>query len=184
MDTCKAGYAFAIVQYQSCWCSDYIPAQITTTSSCNVDCPGFPPEKCGSLSAGLFGYIALSKSPSGTLGAASSSPSSSSSAEAAVSSAQVVSNPSSAMAPSSFSFPNQASSPTSTTAASKPLSAAFLGPVFFAPKVLSTVKISSLTTLLTSFAQDSSPDPSPVTVQRTITASPSILVSYVSIVRF
>ena len=72
-DTCKANYAFAIVQYQSCWCSNYAPAQTTSTGSCSENCPGYPYENCGSQSGSLFGYIALNKSPSGTLGVSSTS---------------------------------------------------------------------------------------------------------------
>ena len=71
--TCQANYAFAIVQYTSCWCSNYVPADTFSVSSCGKQCPGYPPENCGDQQAGLFGYIALSKSPSGTIGAATSS---------------------------------------------------------------------------------------------------------------
>ena len=95
-DTCLAQYAFAILQGSNCWCSNYVPSDTTSTSSCDEDCPGYPSDKCGSESAGLFGYIALSISPSGTIGAASSSSSSSSSSFtssiAAPSTVQVVSN--------------------------------------------------------------------------------------------
>ena len=70
---CMQNYAFAVVQFQRCWCSNYIPANQASVGSCNDDCPGFPDEQCGNLDQGLFGYIALSKSPSGTLGAASPS---------------------------------------------------------------------------------------------------------------
>lgn len=69
--TCLSSYAFAILQGSSCWCSDYIPADTTFTSSCDEHCPGFPSDTCGSTSSGLFGYIALNKSPSGTAGASS-----------------------------------------------------------------------------------------------------------------
>lgn len=63
---CIQQYAFAILQDQNCWCSNYIPA--TTTTGCSLSCPGYPFEKCGG--EGLYGYIALGKvAPSGTLGA-------------------------------------------------------------------------------------------------------------------
>lgn len=179
---CNDNYAFAIVQYQQCWCSDYVPAETTSISSCGEDCPGFPDEKCGSLSAGLFGYVALSKSPSGTLGAASSSPSISSPTEAAESSTQVVSNPSPGVALASSSSPAQASSSASSTIAPQPPSTPFLGPSIFSPIFIFTTQISPLTHVLTSFLQNSSPDPSPVTVQTTVTALPSIKV--VSVVCF
>ena len=71
-DECS-GYAFAIVQYKSCWCSNYAPGDTTSTGSCNVNCPGYPYEQCGDQSAGLYGYIALGPSPQGTQGGAASS---------------------------------------------------------------------------------------------------------------
>lgn len=179
---CRDNYAFAIVQYQNCWCSNYIPAETTSISSCNEHCPGFPAENCGSSSAGLFGYVALSKSPSGTLGAASSSSSISRSIEPAESSTQVVSNPSSGVALASSSSPAQASSSASSAIASQPPSTPFLGSSLFSPIFIFTTQISSLTFVLTSFLQSSSPDPSPVTVQRTVTALPSIEI--VSVVCF
>jgi cell wall integrity and stress response component len=66
-DFCRAkGYAFAIVQYQSCWCSNFVPDASTTVSTgrCDMVCPGFGDETCGA--SGLFGYIALGRAPSGT----------------------------------------------------------------------------------------------------------------------
>ncbi|KAI1172395.1 hypothetical protein F4777DRAFT_516048 [Nemania sp. FL0916] len=61
-------YALAIVQYQDCWCSDFVPAKSSQvdTDKCNEICPGYKYESCGA--DGLFGYIALSASPSGTAG--------------------------------------------------------------------------------------------------------------------
>lgn len=72
-DTCLANYAFAIVQGQNCWCSNYAADDVTSLWSCNEPCPGYPYEYCGSTSAGLFGYIALDNAPSGTLGLSTSS---------------------------------------------------------------------------------------------------------------
>ncbi|MCJ1428378.1 hypothetical protein MMC29_006287 [Sticta canariensis] len=178
---CRDNYAFAIVQYQHCWCSDYIPAETTSIGSCDEDCPGFPAERCGSSSAGLFGYIALSKSPSGTLGVASSSSSIDSSTEAAESSTQVVSNPSPGVASASSSSPAEASSSASSAIASQPPSTPFFGSSLSSPITIFTNQISSLTFVLTSFLQSSSPDPSPVTVQRTVTALPSIEIVSVSL---
>ena len=71
--TCEGSYAFAIVQATDCWCSNFAPADTVPVSSCGVQCPFYPPENCGDQQKGLFGYIALSKSPSGTVGAATSS---------------------------------------------------------------------------------------------------------------
>lgn len=77
--TCAANYAFAVVQYQKCWCSNYIPSSQVSVGGCNQDCPGFPSEKCGNTDEGLFGYIALNKQPLGVAGASSSLQSSTSS---------------------------------------------------------------------------------------------------------
>ncbi|KAF2400778.1 hypothetical protein EJ06DRAFT_521476 [Trichodelitschia bisporula] len=72
-DKCQNdGWALAVVQDKSCWCSNYIPADQHPITSCDLSCPGFPAENCGSVDNGLFGYIALSKSPSGTRGVAGS----------------------------------------------------------------------------------------------------------------
>jgi hypothetical protein len=76
-DTCIANYAFAVVQGDNCWCSNYVPSNQQSVSKCNEACPGYPAESCGS-SGGLFGYIALNIKPSGTAGASSSSAKSSS----------------------------------------------------------------------------------------------------------
>ncbi|KAE9983865.1 hypothetical protein BLS_003523 [Venturia inaequalis] len=78
-DTCLASYAFAIVQGQNCWCSNYAPAAQGSTSKCNTPCPGFPDELCGNSDQSLYGYISLNVAPSGTLGVASSSTAASSS---------------------------------------------------------------------------------------------------------
>ncbi|KAA8570019.1 hypothetical protein EYC84_002356 [Monilinia fructicola] len=56
---------------QDCWCSDYVPGTTTSTSDCNNPCPGYPDDSCGGDDT--FGYMALTKSPSGTKGATSAS---------------------------------------------------------------------------------------------------------------
>lgn len=71
-DYCQADYAFAIVQWKNCWCSNYIPRDQQSTGNCNQQCPGYPGDLCGNQGQGLYGYIALSKAPSGTAGAISS----------------------------------------------------------------------------------------------------------------
>ncbi|KAI9676185.1 MAG: hypothetical protein M1817_000930 [Caeruleum heppii] len=71
-DTCKNSYAFAVVQGNACWCSNYVPGSTTSGGKCNEKCPGYPSEKCGSSSDGLYGYIALNRAPSGTQGGSSS----------------------------------------------------------------------------------------------------------------
>lgn len=70
---CQGQYAFAIVQWQNCWCSNYIPADQGDTGDCNQSCPGYPQESCGNEDMGMYGYIQLSNEPSGTLGGSSSS---------------------------------------------------------------------------------------------------------------
>ncbi|TQS38551.1 hypothetical protein Golomagni_00940 [Golovinomyces magnicellulatus] len=61
---CIQDFAFAILQDQNCWCSNYIPP--TTTTGCTLKCPGYPFESCGGDE--LYEYIALGNvSPSGTL---------------------------------------------------------------------------------------------------------------------
>lgn len=78
---CAANYAFAVVQYQQCWCSNYAPADQLDVSQCSQPCPGYPDESCGDKDNGLYGYIKLNLSPSGTLGSGSSSSSTSSAAQ-------------------------------------------------------------------------------------------------------
>lgn len=66
-DQCSADYAFAVLQGDDCWCSDYIPASQTDVSDCDSSCPGYPSDTCGNPDEGLYGYIAMaSVSPSGT----------------------------------------------------------------------------------------------------------------------
>lgn len=172
-DTCKATYAFAVVQYKQCWCSDYIPADTTDVGSCDEDCPGFPSDKCGSLAKGLFGYIALSKEPSGTLGAARSSSSSSE---------QLVSSQSPGRPFPSSSFTDLVPSYVTTAAESSLSLAPFLGSLDLLPISASRAYLSSETPFLTSFVQSSVSNPDLVTVQRTVTASPSVKISIISLV--
>ncbi|KAF2215344.1 hypothetical protein CERZMDRAFT_56923 [Cercospora zeae-maydis SCOH1-5] len=73
-DTCMAEYAFAVVQFQQCWCTNVAPGDTTSVSDCSEDCPGYPAEKCGNTARGLYGYIALNKSPTSTAGGSSPSP--------------------------------------------------------------------------------------------------------------
>lgn len=60
-DACRsAGYSIAIVQYQSCWCSDSVPEDTVSVSNCDVACPGYAQELCGNSDEGLYGYIVVS----------------------------------------------------------------------------------------------------------------------------
>ncbi|KAI1132494.1 hypothetical protein F5Y10DRAFT_261205 [Nemania abortiva] len=72
-DFCVDDYAFSILQGHYCWCSNYVPATSSQvdTDKCDDSCPGWKPDTCGA--DGLFGYIALDKSPSGTADASSAS---------------------------------------------------------------------------------------------------------------
>ncbi|KAF2973432.1 hypothetical protein GQX73_g58 [Xylaria multiplex] len=65
-------YAFAILQAHDCWCSNYVPAKSSQVDSdeCDDVCPGWKYDTCGA--DGLYGYIALDTSPSGTADAGSS----------------------------------------------------------------------------------------------------------------
>ena len=69
-DRCKerGNYAFAVIRYKDCWCSDYIPADQSDVSDCSETCPGFPSEKCGNEDEGLYLYLKLDGTPSGTAG--------------------------------------------------------------------------------------------------------------------
>uniref|UniRef100_A0A093VAM9 Cell wall integrity and stress response component 4 n=1 Tax=Talaromyces marneffei PM1 TaxID=1077442 RepID=A0A093VAM9_TALMA len=57
---CNADYAFAVLQGQNCWCSNYIPASTVNVSECDTSCPGYPADLCGNTDKGYFGYIAMS----------------------------------------------------------------------------------------------------------------------------
>lgn len=80
LETCQADYAFAVVQYKSCWCTNYVPADQASVGDCDSPCPGYPDDLCGNADKGLFGYIAMNKvQPSGTSGAPGSTGSATSS---------------------------------------------------------------------------------------------------------
>ncbi|THX18688.1 WSC-domain-containing protein [Aureobasidium pullulans] len=100
---CAASYAFAIVQYQQCWCSNYAPADQLDVSECSQPCPGYPDESCGDKDNGLYGYIKLNLSPSGTQGSASSSSATSSAAPSSTEQSTPTSSSSPSSAPASSS---------------------------------------------------------------------------------
>ena len=187
--TSCAGYAFAVVQGKSCWCSNYIPADTTSAGSCSVACPGYPYESCGNESAGLFGYVALGKAPLGTQGASPSSPPSSpvevssdtqviQQTQATSPTAPVVST-NSLFEPSSgpFNLPVLASSARSIAPVLRPSL-----PLTRSSTLIPSSSISFQTHILTQSVQNNSPNLSPVTVQDTVTASQSVEISYVSTV--
>ncbi|KAG0646879.1 Cell wall integrity and stress response component 4 [Hyphodiscus hymeniophilus] len=74
---CVENWAFAILQESDCYCSNEAPGITTSVSDCNFQCPGYPNDLCGS-SNGLFGYLALTKSPTATVGGSSATTSSTS----------------------------------------------------------------------------------------------------------
>ncbi|KAL2754252.1 hypothetical protein ACRALDRAFT_2043288 [Sodiomyces alcalophilus JCM 7366] len=68
-------FAFAIVQYQSCWCSNVEPGKSSLGSvdeDCAAQCPGYPSESCGSR-PGWYGYMRLVRQPTSTLAESTSS---------------------------------------------------------------------------------------------------------------
>jgi len=206
-ETCKADYAFAIIQGNTCWCSNYVPADTVSSGSCDEQCPGYPSEHCGSSSKGLFGYVALNNSPSGTAGGTSSTQSSSNpSSDPSSTSATsiVVSNRSSAGALTSSSPPPipTATSSSSLASALGPFQSfglfsslgrsSYLRPSSLGPSTSSQLsslsqssspQVPSTFLILTTSIQTSSASPSAVTVLETVTASPLVETSIVSIVR-
>ncbi|KAF2862449.1 hypothetical protein K470DRAFT_212791 [Piedraia hortae CBS 480.64] len=115
ISTCQAQYAYAILQWQNCWCSNYAPADQTDLGDCSQNCPGYPSDKCGNKEKGLYGYLKLNKAASGT-GGASVSPSSSkaSSSDTTTQLITSTSSPSSTLATTTAS-PTPSSSSSSST---------------------------------------------------------------------
>lgn len=76
----EQSYALAILNYQTCWCSDLVPdpAVQVPTSECSTPCPGYPSDLCGGGSGSnlLYGYLANpAVRPSGTSPVAAAKPS-------------------------------------------------------------------------------------------------------------
>lgn len=67
---CRAAYAYAVINYKDCWCSNYAPEAQDSANSCDGTCPGYPSEICGSNSGDRFVYFAMGNKPSGTKGGA------------------------------------------------------------------------------------------------------------------
>lgn len=200
--TCRSDYAFAVIQGFSCWCSDYIPADTTSTEDCSDTCPGFGTESCGSTSKDLYVYLPLVKPPSGTQGAASST---------AESSSEVVSNPhfqgtpivsspmaSSAISSISFAITMTRSSASSSTSSFPSLDSGSTPPVSLPPLPIirwtftpspshllsSSDVISSASPILTIISlQSISAETSLITVSETVTISPSAEITPTTTVR-
>ncbi|KAI5777690.1 hypothetical protein EDC01DRAFT_623737, partial [Geopyxis carbonaria] len=71
-EKCRSSYAFAILQGDSCWCSNYAPGSDSGTG-CDESCPGYPANKCGNTEKALYAYLSLTKSPSGTMSSSTES---------------------------------------------------------------------------------------------------------------
>lgn len=69
-DKCVGKYAYAVLQYQECWCSNEKPSDTVSLESCDQQCPGYPDQNCGSKDAGLFGYVPLEGGDSASSAAA------------------------------------------------------------------------------------------------------------------
>lgn len=189
--TACSGFAFAIVQDQDCWCSNYAPADTTSTGNCSEACPGYPYENCGSASSGLFGYIALSKAPSGTIGASpststTSTPTSTTTPTPTTTTSDTVHAVSTQPLPSgplgTVSSLEATFSSTSSTFSVVPTVLPATGLLTAIPSAASPL-ISHVLTSSSQTTSSSDPSPDPVTVQDTVTESPSVSVSFVSIVR-
>lgn len=62
-DNC-VGYAFAIVNDDDCYCSNFMPSEVVDLSDCYIECSGYPIEYCGGED--YYGYIELGEA-SGTI---------------------------------------------------------------------------------------------------------------------
>ena len=193
-ETACSGFAFAVVQSQNCWCSNYAPADTTSISDCSEACPGYPYENCGSVSSGLFGYVALGTAPAGTIGASTSTSatptptptSTSTSSTPTPTTSNTVQAVSTQPLPGgpfgTISFPEAPSPSTSGTPPVPPTVLPTFGSLTAIPSAVSTL----ISYVLTSSSQSTSlpdPSPDPVTVQETVTKSQSVSISFVSIVR-
>lgn len=192
-DTCKASYAFAVVQDANCWCSNYAPSDTVDVGSCSETCPGYGFEQCGSLSEGLYGYVALNNRPSGTIGPSTSSSSIPTSASTP-SSTPIPSSYQSVVSVQTVSSPSPTRSMTDlqqslasilyftsiTDMVQPPTS--FVGS-FFSSLTLTTTSMARFGSRFDSYLQTIPSTPEPVTVEQTVTAKPSVVISVVSIVR-
>ncbi|KAK6343061.1 hypothetical protein TWF718_008437 [Orbilia javanica] len=58
-DHCVKDYAFGIVLWQNCWCSNYPPIELKDLDDCQDSCPGYPDDRCGNRTANYYNYIEL-----------------------------------------------------------------------------------------------------------------------------
>ncbi|KAL8887355.1 MAG: hypothetical protein Q9192_006343, partial [Flavoplaca navasiana] len=139
----------------------------------------YPFEQCGS--GENFGYIALGKAPSGTIGANQDQAPASSPPEVSTSISQVVSSPvPPRLTPTSFSSLVRPSSSTSVLAVEQLSTEISFGLSSTFKQFSNTASYYSMFTILTTSVQ-TPPTPDPVTVQQTVTASPYVEISLVSL---
>ncbi|KAI7356953.1 hypothetical protein KC320_g1948 [Hortaea werneckii] len=158
-------YAFAIVQWQDCWCSNYIPANQQSVGDCNQDCPGYPDNKCGNEDKGLYGYLPISgNEPSGTAGAGSSSEASSTSASTSTELVSTTSSPSTSTIVSSSLDPSTTSSDSFASSEATAVSTVISTSIAVITSTQEPSTESSRTSELTSsVAQSSTETPTPET---------------------
>jgi len=113
---CAQDYAVAIMQWQGCWCSNYLPADQVPVSECNEPCPAWKSDHCGNQTLGLFGYMTLNLQPSGT--ASNSNPLASSTLQPSTTAEPTSQTTSSSEAISTTSTISSTPSPSSTTTSS------------------------------------------------------------------
>ncbi|KAK3671981.1 hypothetical protein LTR78_008156 [Recurvomyces mirabilis] len=170
-------YAFAIVQYQNCWCSNYTPSNQQNTGSCSEKCPGYPDDLCGNSNAGLFSYLKANGNPSGTAGGSSSqasstySPPSSSAPPSTQPSSTSQSQPTS-YSQTSSTVPSSTSSPPSPTS-SPPSSTSSTSTTAAPVPVAVTTKASSLESTTTY-------TPTPITSVQTVMISGAVVTQTVT----
>ncbi|KAF6239820.1 hypothetical protein HO173_002366 [Letharia columbiana] len=169
--TACSGFAFAVVQNQNCWCSNYSPADTTSTGNCSEACPGYPYENCGSASSGLFGYVALGNAPSGTIGASTSTSTTSTPTP----------TPTTTPTPIPTPAPTPTTSDTLQAVSTQPLPGVPLGTTS-SPEATSSSTSSTPSVLSTVLPTTGPPTAIPSAANpETVTESPSVSISFVSI---
>ncbi|KAI7343256.1 hypothetical protein KC354_g15772 [Hortaea werneckii] len=158
-------YAFAIVQWQDCWCSNYAPANQQSIGDCDQYCPGYDYENCGNEDKGLYGYLPISgNEPSGTAGSGSSSEASSTSASTSTELVSTTSSPSTSTVVSSSPDPTTTSSDSFASSETTAVSTVISTSVAVITSTQEPSTESSRTSELTSFvAQSSTEAPTPET---------------------
>ncbi|KAL5614841.1 hypothetical protein BROUX41_004922 [Berkeleyomyces rouxiae] len=125
--------AYAIVQYQYCWCSNVAPGSnsLVDDSNCDTQCPGYS-EWCGSRSNHLYGYVEIGPLPVSTMDAStstseSSTSTSTSSTPTSSSTSEAVSTTTKAKQNSTIIVYGQESTSTSDSTTTSSISASVVG---------------------------------------------------------